>query len=212
MDNAYKEVKEIINTGEIYPYEYDGEYMANVYLAKINQYDVYVYGMCDDTDMIIRHLQSEKICVKAIIDSNSEIEGREYLGIKIVHPQNMKVRNSQKSFCFVLTSHWLTGEKNDIVTTLYNVGIKQFFSIWNNVEVQRHLSMSNNGWERGRRRYYYNSIERFKELFAILGDQESKDIIVEYIRCVFLNKVFDFQYTGAFVDKYFRGGKNIVWK
>lgn len=172
-------INEILDNPKIAKYEILNQYVIYKTLIKLYNYKVVLYGGGSNIIQIIKWLKSENIFPQYIIDIDDKKSGEFIEGAEIINPLQIKnkIKNPEIYFTFITTTYYLIEiEKMKITKMLFDNGLdKQYYLLENNILARfsyREIPSS---------KFYYN---REKLLWAldVMADDESKEILIEYIR------------------------------
>lgn len=201
-------------------------------LAKINNWDVYVYSNQGYIYSVYTYLLANKVCFKGLLYEHSPIENCKYEQHKID-----KIENCENSLVIIIADEsithlagrrekyflfpvWLAKEKKRkaMVKKLLDNGLKRYCFL----EGMELLDV-NNVWNIGLYKEcgedYIQKIDEVKRAFDILGDDLSRNLFFEFIRankqagifcgetCNGLNKYF----SGKADDELYIHLKDEVW-
>lgn len=167
------------------------------YKVKYKGYKVVVYGTGSKACYIIGWLKRNHIAVEYVVDSNENKAGRDFIGYKVVWVGNLEsiLDKQQKYIALIAVSqHYYY---NDILSKLYAVGIDEVQEIdkrhiFGNPEVNWQL-------------YYINNQKRLIKFLEELGDDDSKQVLCEYIRTIFMDDFYRLPQLDS-NQKYFGNG------
>lgn len=153
-------------------------------LIKMWGYDVYIYGAGGGIAPIVLYLWNNNINISAIIDKDEMKSGKMILDtIPVIHCNNLKlhVKYPQKTFVLINTSYFYGIEQMEIIKLITDAGIDKIYEISSSEKQEIKLYRSVEVDE-GRIEYYREHITELEETLDILGDRDSKEIMIEFIR------------------------------
>lgn len=153
-------------------------------LIKMMKYDVFIYGCGGGIFPIVLYLRNNNIKITAIIDKDEAKVGKYILdSIPIIHSSDFinHVTRPKETFVLINTVFFFGIEQMEILKLITDAGINKIYEIssdekheiklYNSVEV-----------DEGRIEYYRKHIIELESTLDILGDTDSKEIMIEYIR------------------------------
>lgn len=172
-------------------------------IIKLHDYDVYVYGGGRDIEWHLAYFARNDVQVKAVIDCDVKKKGVVVDNVPYVMPEDFPkcVKNPQNSFVIITTKFWYGLEQMDIMSVITSAGINKFYVLPEDEKIEATGGFP--GWLG----YFRKNVEKLQCTYEMLYDQESHDIMKEYLRCIVQRENYMLEHIDS-RKKYFYGENN----
>lgn len=153
-------------------------------LIKLKHYKVIMYGCIRDISSIVLFFWNNGCEISAIIDKDEKKTGTKVLGkVPVVSVKEMEnyVEKGENTFCVINIADFTGMAQMGIVNLLLSVNITQFYHL-NEYDKAQIRAYSYEWCECGRIEYYRKNADRLVQFYNFLQDEESRKILMEYIR------------------------------
>lgn len=177
-----KRLREIVFGGKREKRYVEGTVLGGIIcpVIKINRYEAYIYGCSGGILPFILWLENNGVEVKAVFDKNKEKSGQ-YISdeIPVIHcdEMNIIIKNPENAFMLINVVPFTGITQMEIINLLYKNGITKYYSV---TDIEREHIYA--GINRNCVSYFRNHINDLEALMFLLGDDTSKNILIEYIR------------------------------
>jgi hypothetical protein len=175
-------------------------------LVKMNNYDLYVYGAGDDIEKVIMYFNTYGVEVKGIFDVDKRKAGISILGTPIIEPNLERKFDPKKTFIVINTAQFEGMEQYRIMDAIHSMGIELFYHL-KGAEKRAILAETYHWSECNRIRYYKEHEEELVSFFEKLNDDESKKVMLEYIRAFMECGVYSLKQCYGEYKYFFDGGE-----
>lgn len=163
----------------------EGTFFGGILLPtlKMNKSDVFIYGAGGSISPLISYMESNGIFVKGVIDRDEKKRGKKLFDrIPIIHTTDVnRIENPENTWAIINTIYFEGMGQCEICNALFSLGIKKYYrpNQWERKEIKRynHPPMS-----KGRIEYYRQHVEELDKVYDLFEDDESREIMREYIR------------------------------
>lgn len=163
--------------------EVEGNLQVAVSFAQILKKDVYLFGTQSNMDCFIKFFQFEGLHLRAIIDRKGENLGGVLLGVPMISLANVSDIISEPENAVIFSFSELEGDERknfeDIVKE--QIGIRHIYYV-NGIERRMITTNSVEACDKNRIIYYRDRIEDIIKLLPYYADEESFQVMNEYIR------------------------------
>lgn len=152
-------------------------------LIKMNAWEVYIYGGGTHIEALVLYLWNLGIEVKGIFDCDPDKEGKKVLDkVPVIYPYKVVQKHDlEKTFVIVDTAYFYGIEQCEIVRLLSGLGITRFYALSESEKVE--IRAKAHLWaDVGRIEYYRMHLGELENVYNLLYDDRSREIMLEFIR------------------------------
>lgn len=152
-------------------------------LIKMQKLDLYLYGVSSSAFNFVLFFQDQGVQVKGLIDQDEKKKGLVISGgVPYIHISEIsdKIKNPENAFVVIGARSFKGMDQVKILQNLIHAGVDKIYTL-DKFEIDQ-IYGTGTEWNPCKRGYFVENIDKMQEIYDMLGDEKSRQIMTEYIR------------------------------